>query len=149
MGEGGWILGLEKNRFLGLLSGIFDSEKCHFSKLYFLKYFQSMKQLAGNKTISAEIYFLLYFSFQNYYIKSSLTSNLLYILNTIVFINITNTYFHRELLNTNPQCLPVIMNLTIYNELSNSRNPSNMQQLSVIFSQASDAAAKVRRGSII
>ena len=49
----------------------------------------------------------------------------------------------RELLGQNPQTLHVILNLTIYNELSTSRNPNNMQLLGVIFSQSPANAANI------
>ncbi|KAH9505267.1 Integrator complex subunit 1 [Bulinus truncatus] len=49
----------------------------------------------------------------------------------------------RELLSQHPENLRMILNHTIYNELSASRNPNNMPLLTVIFSHSSDQAAKI------
>ncbi|CAL1532926.1 unnamed protein product [Lymnaea stagnalis] len=49
----------------------------------------------------------------------------------------------RELLSQHPENLRMILNHTIYNELSTSRNPNNMPLLTVIFSHSSEQAAKI------
>ncbi|XP_055874632.1 integrator complex subunit 1 isoform X1 [Biomphalaria glabrata] len=49
----------------------------------------------------------------------------------------------RELLSQHPENLSMILNHTIYNELSTSRNPNNMALLTLIFSHSSEAAAKI------
>ncbi|GFN78406.1 integrator complex subunit 1, partial [Plakobranchus ocellatus] len=49
----------------------------------------------------------------------------------------------RELLSQHPENLRMILNHTIYNELSTSRNPNNMPLLTVVFSHSPDQAAKI------
>ena len=50
----------------------------------------------------------------------------------------------RELLAQHPDNLKTLVTHAVYNELSQSRNPNNMALLSTVFSQNSEAAAKVR-----
>ncbi|XP_064459431.1 integrator complex subunit 1-like [Ornithodoros turicata] len=49
----------------------------------------------------------------------------------------------KELLGQHPDNLSTVLKHCIYNELSNSRNPNNMQLLSVIFQHSPDKAAQV------
>lgn len=49
----------------------------------------------------------------------------------------------RELLSQHPENLRMILNHTVYNELSTSRNPNNMPLLTVVFSHSPDQAAKI------
>ncbi|XP_013788345.1 integrator complex subunit 1-like, partial [Limulus polyphemus] len=49
----------------------------------------------------------------------------------------------RELLNQHTENLSTLLKHAIYNELSNSRNPNNMQLISVIFQHSPERAAKV------
>ncbi|KAI8492608.1 Integrator complex subunit 1 [Branchiostoma belcheri] len=48
----------------------------------------------------------------------------------------------RELLNAHPENLSLVLKHTIYNELSNSRNPNNMSLLAVLFQHSPEEAAK-------
>ncbi|BFZ03172.1 hypothetical protein BsWGS_06208 [Bradybaena similaris] len=49
----------------------------------------------------------------------------------------------RELLSQHSENLRMILNHTIYNELSTSRNPNNMALLAIIFSHSPDHSAKI------
>ncbi|XP_071797108.1 integrator complex subunit 1-like isoform X1 [Asterias amurensis] len=48
----------------------------------------------------------------------------------------------KELLNQHPENLSTLLKHTIYNELSNSRNPNNMPLLATIFQHSPEASAK-------
>ncbi|XP_066292608.1 integrator complex subunit 1-like [Branchiostoma lanceolatum] len=48
----------------------------------------------------------------------------------------------RELLNAHSENLSLVLKHTIYNELSNSRNPNNMSLLAVLFQHSPEEAAK-------
>ncbi|RUS89929.1 hypothetical protein EGW08_002281 [Elysia chlorotica] len=49
----------------------------------------------------------------------------------------------RELLSQHPENLRMILNQTVYNELSTARNPNNMALVTVVFSHSPDQAAKI------
>lgn len=49
----------------------------------------------------------------------------------------------KELLSLHPENLPTMMRKTIFNELSQSRNPNNMSLISVILQHSPDRAARV------
>ncbi|XP_050391471.2 integrator complex subunit 1 [Patella vulgata] len=49
----------------------------------------------------------------------------------------------RELLSGHPENLKMILTHTIYNELSNARNPNNMALLGVIFTSSTEQASKI------
>ncbi|KAK2152727.1 hypothetical protein LSH36_320g00001 [Paralvinella palmiformis] len=49
----------------------------------------------------------------------------------------------KELIAQHPDNLRTLMTYTVYNELSNSRNPNNMALLSVMFNMASEHSAKL------
>lgn len=53
--------------------------------------------------------------------------------------------FYRELLNQNADNLRIILIHTIYNELSNARNPNNMALLGVICQNSPETSARVSR----
>ncbi|KAJ8668061.1 hypothetical protein QAD02_009724 [Eretmocerus hayati] len=58
---------------------------------------------------------------------------------------VINLYLNgvKELIGLHPENLSTILKHTIYNELSNARNPNNMPMISVIFQNAPDASAKL------
>ncbi|XP_076072548.1 integrator complex subunit 1-like isoform X1 [Mytilus galloprovincialis] len=49
----------------------------------------------------------------------------------------------KEVLSQHPENLRMIMTHTIYNELSNSRNPNNMALITVLFQNSQDQAARI------
>ncbi|CAG2065445.1 unnamed protein product, partial [Timema podura] len=49
----------------------------------------------------------------------------------------------RELISSHPDNLATLLKHTIYNELSNARNPNNMAMLSAMFQSAPDTAASL------
>ena len=51
--------------------------------------------------------------------------------------------YSRELLQQHPSNLRTLLTHTIYNELSQSRNPNNMSLLTVMFQFSSDHSARV------
>ncbi|PIK40136.1 Integrator complex subunit 1 [Apostichopus japonicus] len=57
--------------------------------------------------------------------------------------SLTDSVMNRELVAQHPENLSTFLKHTIYNELSTSRNPNNMQLLSAIFQHSPEKAAKV------
>lgn len=56
--------------------------------------------------------------------------------------------FARELLNAHRDNLGTMVKLVIFNELSNARNPNNMQVLHTVLQHSPEQAPKVRLDSI-
>lgn len=65
------------------------------------------------------------------------------------FNYVTNNYkffvlfFFRELLDQHPENIRMIMTHTIYNELSNTKNPNNMAIITTLFQKNGEQSARV------
>lgn len=55
-------------------------------------------------------------------------------------------WFSRELLNAHRDNLGTMVKLVIFNELSNARNPNNMQVLHTVLQHSPEQAPKVKLG---